>query len=122
MIQLVAPEHYGPWMLYIPTNYDSIMEEDYEDTGNTATGRTIRDRIKQINGIIDVKVIDSLADDNVLLVQMTPDVVRLVRGMGLTNVEWKTEGQFITKYKVMTIQVPQLRCDQAGRSGIVHLA
>jgi hypothetical protein len=63
-----------------------------------------------------------LTADNVLLVQMTSDVVRLVRGMGLQNVEWATEGKMITKYKVMTIQVPQIRSDQAGRCGVVHLA
>lgn len=76
----------------------------------------------KISGILDVKVIDTLPADNVLLVQMTSDVVRLVRGMGLQNVEWQTEGNFITKYKVMTIQVPQIRADQNGNSGIVHLA
>jgi hypothetical protein len=35
-------------------------------------------------------------------------------------VEWQTEGGLITKYKVMTIQVPQVRADQDGNSGIVH--
>jgi hypothetical protein len=37
-------------------------------------------------------------------------------------VEWQTEGQFITKYKVLTIAVPQVRSDQDGNSGIAHLA
>jgi len=55
-------------------------------------------------------------------VQMTTDVVRLVRGMGIQNIEWQTEGKMITKYKVMTIQVPQVRSDQDGNSGIVHLS
>jgi hypothetical protein len=53
---------------------------------------------------------------------MTPDVVRLVRGMGLQNVEWKSEGNFMTNYKVMTIQVPQIRSDQNGASGLVHMS
>jgi len=57
-----------------------------------------------------------------LLVQMTSDVVRLVRGMGIQNIEWATEGGMMTKYKVMTIQVPQIRADQNGKSGIVHMA
>ena len=108
--------HYGPWVLYIPTNYETKMDEDYDNT----RGNTIRERILAIGGIDAVKVIDVLPDDNVLLVQMTPDVVRLVRGMGLQNVEWQTEGRFITKYKVMTIQVPQLRSDHNGKCGIVH--
>jgi hypothetical protein len=111
--------HYGPWMLYIPTAYETVIDGDYDVV---SPGITIRARILAIAGISGIKVIDTLTADNVLLVQMTPDVVRLVRGMGLTNIEWATEGGMITKFKVMTIQVPQIRSDQNGKSGIVHLA
>lgn len=118
----IDAKHYGPWTLYIPTNYEVALDDDYEDTGNTSTNKTIRQRILEISGINDIVVVDTLPPDNVLLVQMTSDVVRLVDGMGLTNVEWKTEGNMITKYKVMLIQVPQIRSDQNGASGIVHLS
>lgn len=111
--------HYGSWMLYIPTAYETTLDEDYD---TTTPGKTIRERIVQIAGINDVKVVDTLTANNVLLVQMTSDVVRLVRGLGIQNVEWNTEGGMVTKYKVMTIQVPQVRSDQDGNSGIVHLA
>ena len=76
----------------------------------------------KISGITGIQVVDTLTADTVLLVQMTSDVVRLVRGMGIQNVEWQTEGKMVTKYKVMTIQVPQVRADQAGHSGIVKLS
>lgn len=111
--------HYGPWMLYIPTNYETTLDMDYD---KTTPGTTIRERIMKISGIKGIKTIDTLAANNVLLVQMTSDVVRLVRGMGLQNVEWKSEGNMVTNYKVMTIQVPQIRSDYNKRSGIVHLA
>ena len=111
--------HYGPWMLYIPTAYETVLDDDYDVS---TPGTTIRERILKIAGIQGIKVVDTLTTANVLLVQMTSDVVRLVRGMGLTNVEWDTEGKFITKYKVLTIQVPQIRSDQNGKSGIVHLS
>jgi hypothetical protein len=113
----IDAKHYGPWMLYIPTAYETALDRDYD---TTTPGTTIRERILKIAGIKGVKVIDSLTAANVLLVQMTSDVVRLVRGMGIQTVEWQTEGQFITKYKVLTIQVPQVRSDQDGNSGIVH--
>ncbi len=115
----VADYHYGPYMLYIPTEYGIVLYDDYD---TTTPGTTIKDRILKIDVIKGIKVIDTLADNTVLLVQMTPDVVRLVRGMGLTNVEWDTEGKFITKFKVLTIQVPQIRSDRNGRSGIVQLS
>jgi hypothetical protein len=111
--------HYGPWMLYIPTAYETVLDGDYD---SQTPGTTIRERILKIAGIKGIKVIDTLPIDNVLLVQMTPDVVRLVRGFGLTNVEWSVEGSMLTRYKVMAIEVPQIRSDQNKHSGIVQLA
>lgn len=111
--------HYGPYTLYIPTAYETVLDEDYD---TTTPGTTIRERILKIDKIEKVMVVDTLTAANVLLVQMTADVVRLVRGMGLQNVEWTSEGKFLTNYKVMTIQVPQIRSDQAGSSGVVHMA
>lgn len=110
--------HYGPWMLYVSTNYETIIDMDYD---KTTPGTTTRERIMKIAGIKGIKVIDTLPADHVLLVQMTPDVVRLIRGLGLTNVEWKTEGGFVSNFKVLTIQIPQIRSDANKRSGIVLL-
>lgn len=111
--------HYGPWMLYIPTGYETLLDTDYD---TVTPGTTIRERILKIAGIKGIKVVDTLSANNVLLVQMTSDVVRLVRGLPLQNVEWKSEGNFVTNYKVLTIQVPQIRSDQNGKCGIVHMA
>lgn len=111
--------HFGPsWMLYIPTGYETVLDGDYDAT---TPGTTIRERILKISGISGIKVIDTLPADNVVLVQMTSDVVRLVQGMGLQNVQWQQEGNFINKFKVMTIQVPQIRSDQNGNSGVTHM-
>lgn len=114
----INDRHYGPWMLYIPTAYETVLEEDYKDD----YPKSIRQRLLEVDGILGIKIVDTLTANNVLLVQMTSDVVRLVRGMGIQVVQWDTEGKMVTKYKVMTIQVPQIRNDQAGRSGIIHLA
>jgi len=115
----VAAYHYGPYMLYIPTEYGIVLYDDYD---TTTPGTTIKDRILKIDVIKGIKVIDTLADNTVLLVQMTPDVVRLVQGFGLQNVEWNTEGNWITKFKVVTISVPQIRSDQNSKCGIVELS
>ena len=110
---------FGPWNLYIPPAYETILDEDYQVSGGKVI--TIRDRLMAISGIKNIRVIDFMPADTVLLVQMTSDVVRVVRGMGLQNVEWSTEGNMVTKYKVMTIQVPQIRADQEGKCGIVRV-
>jgi len=112
-------KHYGPWMIYIPSAYETKLDEDYSDSKGE---KTIRDRIMAIANIKGIKVVDFLAADTVLLVQMTSDVVRLVDGLPIQNIQWKSEGNLVNNYKVMTIQVPQIRADQNNRTGIVHLA
>ena len=61
-----------------------------------------------------------LTDDNVIMVQMTSDVVRLVVGLSITTVEWDSDGGLTKNFKVMAIMVPQIRNDQDGNSGVVH--
>jgi len=108
--------YYGPYTLYIPNNFETRLDDDFKANSD----KTIRQRILEIEGINSVKVSDSLTADNVLLVQMTSDVVRLVNGLGITTVEWDSEGGMVHHYKVMAIKVPQLRADQSDRTGIVH--
>lgn len=114
----IAARYYGPWTLFIPTGYDVILDNDYDVAG--ASLMTIRDRIMKIAGIQDIVTVDRLASDNVVLVQTTPNVVRIVNGLPLQNIEWSTEGGMVNKYKVMTIRVPQIRSDYNGKTGIVH--
>lgn len=114
----IDAKHYGPWILYVPTNYETTLDDDFK----SASDKTIRQRILEIDGIQEVKVADKLTDDNVLLVQMTSDVVRMVEGLALQTVEWQEGGGMTTNYKVMTIMVPQIRSDQSGNCGITHLS
>jgi hypothetical protein len=115
--EAIDNHRYGPYVLYIPTAYETIMDEDFSSSKGTDT---IRERLLKVGNITDIKVIDTLTADNVLLVQMTSDVVRLVRGMAIQNVQWQTEGGFVNKFKVMTIQVPQIRTSQDQLTGVVH--
>ncbi len=118
MMQMsIDAKHYGPWMLYIPTAYQKVLSEDYV----SGYPKSIRARILEIEGIKGIKVIDTLPANNVVLVEMQAQTVRLVRGMGIQTVEWQVGSSLSpTKYKVLTIQVPQVRADQAGNCGIVH--
>jgi len=109
---------FGPWNLYVPTAYETVLDDDY------ASGypKTIRQRILEIDGIQSVKVSDFLAANTVILVQMTPDVIRLVEGLPITTVQWDTEGGMKVRFKVMAIMVPQIRAAQDGKCGVVKLA
>ena len=115
----INDRHYGPWIVYVPTGYETLLDEDYSSSYPNVT---IRDRIRLINGVEDVKVADYLTADNVVMVELSPETVRMVMGMQPTTVEWQTEGGMVFHFKVMAIMVPQLRADQNERSGIIHLA
>jgi len=108
--------HYGPWNLYIPTAYLTVIARDYD----TTSGMTIDARIREIPGIKKIIATPYLAANNVVLCQMTQDVIRLVTGMPIQTVEWSSEGNMVTNYKVMTIMVPQIRTDASGNAGVVH--
>jgi len=112
----IEKKYFGPWVLYIPTNFETAMDEDFKANSD----KSVRQRIMEVAGISDIRVADHLTADNVLLVQMTSDVIRLVQGLAIQTVEWSVEGGMITNYKVMAIMVPQPRSDQEGNCGIVH--
>lgn len=107
---------YGPWIVYIPTAYETILDGEFKADSD----KSIRQRLLEVGGIQDIKVADFLAADNVVLVQLQSDTVRMVNGMSVKVVQWDVDGGLGVNFKVMAIMVPQLRADQTGRCGIVH--
>jgi uncharacterized linocin/CFP29 family protein len=117
---MIDAKHFGgPYVLYIPTAYETVLDGDFDVT---TPGTTIRERLMKIESLEAIKVVDTLTANNMILAHMRDDVVRLVRGMPVRNVVWGAEGNMVSKFKVMTIQVPQIRSDQDGNSGIVHIS
>ena len=114
----IDDSHFGPWAQYIPTNYDTVLDDEFKSNSD----KSIRQRLMETEGINLMKVADKLASDNVILVQRTASVARMINGMPMTTIEWQTEGNFVFHFKVITIQVPQMRVDQEGKSGLVHLS
>jgi len=114
--QSIAAFHYGPWMIYNSPNWDQWLDNDY----TTNYPVTLRERLLKINGIEGITTADYLTNYDFILVQMTSNVVRMVIGMELTTLQWETNGGLKKVFKVMCIMVPQLRCDQNSRTGIVY--
>lgn len=110
---------YGPFRCYHSTDWSKYMDQDY----SSAKGdNTLRQRIANIDQISGEPVrLDYLTNTfTILLVQMTPDVARAVNGMEIRTVQWQTMGGMRQNFKVMAIQVPQLRADYNGNCGIAH--
>lgn len=135
---LYASKFYGPFVIYHSNDWDTYMDNDYILTGGNVATQTLRNRLKSIEGIQDVRRLDflfgstpdsskgpggdvdiSLKPFTLIIVQMTPDVCRAVNGMDVTTVQWEEKGGLRVCFKVMAIQVPQLRADNYGNCGIL---
>lgn len=119
MIQaMILARCYGPWMLYCPDTWEMALSSDYKANSD----KTIRQRIKELSPqLIDVKTSAflSTASCRCVMVQMKAETIRLVRGMALTTVQWQVRKMGRHNFKLMMIEVPQIRTDQAERAGII---
>lgn len=112
----VTAFHYGPWVLYYGPAWMEKMNDEYKVYSND----TLVTRLKKIENLTDVRMLDTLSGYDLVLVQQTSDVARMVVGMDITTLQWDTEGGMKQNFKVMAILVPQLRSDFNGNTGIVH--
>lgn len=112
-----ADNYNGPFTLYYPRAYWGKLQEEYTD----GYPKTVAQRIREIDGIAALKQADRLTGDNVVLVQLTSEVVDLAIAQDITTVSWDSKGGMVEHFKTMAVWVPRLKRDYDGRSGIVHL-
>jgi hypothetical protein len=147
---LINAKFYGPFMVYHSNDWDRYMDNDYYvsiTSGAVAPTKTLRERLREIDGVQDVRRLDmlfaaaptassasgtpsdapgpgyaglglSLNPFTLLMVQMTTDVARAVNGMDISTIQWESHGGLRLNFKVMCIQVPQLRADYYNNCGI----
>ena len=118
---LYAQNFYGPFMVYTSTDYDQYLDNDFKANSDLS----VRERLLQIEGVQGIRRLDYLtpADSHaftMIWVQMTEDVARAVNGMEVTTVQGESMGGMRINFKVMGIQVPQLRSDFNGKMGLLH--
>lgn len=132
---------YGPYMLYYTRNFHQYMISDYFNTttsGAVAPTKTLIQRIKEIDGIKDVKMLpfwysatNAVASTSSLLLIQHGESCRAVNGLAPVTVQWESRGGAQINFRVMCIQVPDIRSQfvrlststtaQTGRAApIVH--
>jgi hypothetical protein len=126
---------YGPFMVYVSNDWQQYLDGDYILTGGNVATQTLRERLKAIPKISDVKDLDflfasqltgpgsdatNLFPFTMLFVQMTSDVCEAVNGMDITTLQWESMGGLRVNFKIMCINVPRLKADFYGRCGILH--
>lgn len=118
MVQAAEDDKYfGPYWLYVPSNFSSALEEDFKANSD----KSVRQRLSEIDSIQAIRKVDFLPASNVVLVQATRDVVDLVDGFQPTPVEWSSGDGMTLFFKVMSIMVPRIKNDADNKSGVVHM-
>lgn len=121
MIQKLKDQNfYGPYVLYIPNQYSTLLEKDY----STAKGdNTIRARILAIPEIASIRTTPKLANNNVLLVQMDKRVVDVVIAQPLSNIILKSN-QLQDLMRTWAIMIHRLKSsvpvNGVAQCGICH--
>lgn len=110
---------YGPFTAFYGPNWTPYFDLDYstakgDDTVFERVGRT-----RSINKWVQLDYLNR-ANFDIVLVQMTSDVIQSVNFMPLTSIQWDTHGGLKKNYKVMLGKVPRFKRTYAGTTGIVH--
>ena len=111
-----ADKMFGPYNVYTPAAAFVNLADDYKANSD----RTILERLQAIPTIRAVKPSDNMTTSNVVMVQMTSDVVDIIDGIQPVVIQWESKGGMQMNFKVMAIMVPRIKSDQDGKSGIVH--
>lgn len=119
MIALSRAANYrGPYNLYVPDGYYTLLTDDYK----AESDKTWLERIQALPAISRVQATSSLAEGNVVLVQMTRDVIELGEAQDITTVDWEEQGGFEAHFKVFAGIVPIVKSTYAKQSGVTHFS
>jgi hypothetical protein len=127
---LYADNFFGPFIVYNGTDWDRYLDDDhfrYVTSGGAAPTTTLRNRLRQIEDIADVKRADYLNPaltsgtfDLIMVALSRPEVARAVIGMPIRILQWPSRGGMQLNFKVIGIMAPQIRADQSGNCGVNH--
>ena len=113
----MTDRHYGPYMVYVgQKQYNDAALTFYSD----GTAQTPMQRIESLPQVEGVEMLPNLPDGEVLLVQMTSDVVRLAEALDLQVREWTSPDGMTSVFRVMLVGTVEVKARYDGKSGIVH--
>lgn len=114
---LINNRHLGPFIWFVNKQWTQFLDTDFKANGD----KTLRQRILDLGDISDIITVDRFPTTKYrnALVEMKARTIRMVVGMEPQTVQWDSAGGFMKHWKVMTLQVPQLRADTDGTTGIM---
>lgn len=108
--------YYGPFNVYVARTQYFEMLSTYTD----GTGQNALDRVLKLPQIEKIEQNDFLAAGNVLMVQMTENVVDWRIALAIDNREWTSGDGQALYYAVLSAATPRLKTDVDGNAGIAH--
>ncbi len=115
---LQADFKFGPYNLYVPTNHNNKLNEDFKANSD----KTIRQRLEELmfeGRNLRIRVVDQLPDNRPTLMQMTNDVADVLMGQEPTIISWTDEPGFQFDFLVLAFIVVRFKDDFDGNSGII---
>lgn len=110
----------GPFTIYVANDIWMSLFIDQSEVKGEKTHYT---RILEVPGVSAIKPSASLADGNVIMVQMTSNVVDLWVAKDIGSYEWQEQGTYSdVNVNVLAIMVPRVKSEKNGQCGIVHAA
>lgn len=115
-----ASSVYGPYQIYFSTDWFKYMSRAYSVAGGNHSGETLISMLSKLPGVSGVKELEFLTSTfTFLIIKMTSEVARAVNGRDITTLQWPSQGGMRTNFKIMAIQVPQIRSSYSNVCGIM---
>ncbi len=115
---LIALQYEGPFHYYVSYKAFQNMGNDYKANGD----KTILQRVLEIPGVGSIRPSRRVLEGEVIMPQLTRDVIDMIVGMQPTTLQWEEHGGLQTRFKIMGILVPRIKSDMNDRCGIAHFA
>jgi hypothetical protein len=109
--------YHGPFNVYVSGTQYIQMLARYSD----GSGQKALDAVLDLPQIADVQPSDFLSAGQIVMVQMTSDVIDLVQAGTVENREWVAPDGEELFFKVMMVLAPRLKQDYAGKLGVCHI-
>ena len=104
----------GPFNVYCDRQWDEILDQDWSGAKGDIS---VRDRLTKVARLNAIKSLDALDSYEIVFLEMRKRTVEMVDGMGIRTVQWDQQGGLAKMWKVLMLQVPRFRTDQAGNMG-----
>lgn len=116
--QLRNKNYFGPYFLYVNTSYWNALQSDFK----AESDKTILQRLQELQyggAGLTVRESDYLPADRTVMLEMSSQVVDVVRGDEPTLISWQDAPGWVFHYAVMACMVPRVKDTQEDQSGIV---